>query len=94
MNALSAFATNPLTDFPATNTLQKIVVLLVTLTNDKCVIAMPPVSGLAKVEINLKAFGYINGVGLLPGYRLGTSSWPYSQKNVAISANLVGNTKH
>ncbi len=68
MNALSAVATNPSASYPATNTLQKIVVLLTTLTTQKCVVADPPVSGLAKVEINLKAFGYINGVALLPGY--------------------------
>ena len=68
MNALSAFATNPDASNPATNTLQKIVVLLVTLSTQMCVKAEPPVSGLAKVEINLKAFGYINGVALLPGY--------------------------
>jgi hypothetical protein len=49
---------------------------------------------LAKVEINLKAFGYINGVALLPGYRKYVTDWPTIQTNVAISANKVGNTKH
>ena len=68
MNALSAVATNPSDSYPATNTLQKIVVLLRTLPTQKCVKAEPPDSGMAKVEINLKAFGYINGVALLPGY--------------------------
>ena len=68
MNALSAFATNPSANFPATNTLHKIVVLLTTLQTQKCVEARPPVSGMANVQINLKAFGYINGVALLPGY--------------------------
>jgi hypothetical protein len=75
MNALSAVSTNPWANFPATNTLQKIVVLLTTLETQKCVIASPPASGLAKVEINLKAFGYINGVALLPGYERSFSYW-------------------
>ena len=70
MNALSAVATNPRASFPATNALQKIVVLLASLTTQKCVVADQPDSGLAKVEINFKAFGYINGVALLPGYML------------------------
>ena len=53
MNALSAFATNPSANNPATNTLQKIVVLLAILSTQKCVKADPPDSGMAKVEINL-----------------------------------------
>jgi hypothetical protein len=68
MNALSAVATNPFVSFPAANAVQKLVVLLATLTTNKCVIAHTPATGPAKFEINLKAFGYINGVALLPGY--------------------------
>jgi hypothetical protein len=78
MNALSAVATNQNASYPATNTLQKIVVLLTTLTTQKCVAADPPVSELAKVEINLKAFSYINGVALIPGYVKSSSDWPTS----------------
>ncbi len=68
MNALSAVATNPSANNPGTNTLQKIVVLFTTATLVRCVFAELPALGKAKVEINLKAFGYINGVALLPGY--------------------------
>jgi hypothetical protein len=55
MNALSAYATNPVA--PASNALKKLVVLLYTATTNTCVIAGVPVSGPAKVEINLKAYG-------------------------------------
>ena len=93
MKALSAVATNP-SGYLATNTLKKIVVLLVTHSTQTCVAADPPVSGFAKVEINLKAYGYINGVALLSGYALSATNWPAAQTNVAISANTVVNTKH
>ncbi len=68
MNALSAVATNPIASVPAANALKKIVVLLREATTNTCVIAGVPITGPAKVEINLKAFGYINGVALLPVY--------------------------
>ena len=56
MNALSAVATNPWTNAPATNALKKLVELLYTATNNTCVIADAPATGPAKIEINLKAF--------------------------------------
>jgi hypothetical protein len=59
MKALSAVATNPNPSYPATNALEKIVVLFDTPLTHTCVTA-PNVSGLSKVEINLKASGYIN----------------------------------
>jgi hypothetical protein len=37
MNALSAVATNPNVSYPATNALQKLVVLLATSTTNTCV---------------------------------------------------------
>ena len=57
MNALSAVATNPDAGYPAAHTLQKIVVLLVTASTNTCVIAGFSATELAKVEIDLKAFG-------------------------------------
>jgi hypothetical protein len=67
IQALSAVATDT-SGYPANNALQNIVVLLVTAATQKCVVATAPTSGLAKLEINLKAFDFINGVALLPGY--------------------------
>jgi hypothetical protein len=93
INALSAVATDVNLNYPAANALQNIVVLLVTATTQKCVATTAPASGLAKLEINLKAFGFINGVALLPGYLYVSSDWPLVQTNVAISVNKVGNTK-
>ena len=94
MNALSAVATNPSANFPADNALQKLVVLLATDTTNTCLIAGVLVAGQAKVEINLKAFGKINGVALLSGYTTDSSFWPSIQTNVAISVNKVGNIKY
>ena len=76
INALSAIATNVNLSFPATNALQNIVVLLATAPTQKCVVATAPTTGLAKVDINLKAYGFINGVTLLPGYFTVSSDWP------------------
>ena len=49
MNALSAVATDFSLGYPATNALQNIVVLLVSVSTQKCVVATAPVAGLAKV---------------------------------------------
>ena len=49
MNALSAVATDFSLGFPATNALQNIVVLLVSATTQKCIVATAPVAGLDKV---------------------------------------------
>ena len=57
MNALSAVATEPSASYPAAYALQKLVVLLATLTTNKCVVGEAPATGPAKVEINLKAYG-------------------------------------
>jgi hypothetical protein len=94
MNAISAVSTNPFASFPAANAIQKLVTLLVTSTTNTCVRAGAPVTGPAKVELNLKAFGYINGAALLSGYMTATSDWEVVQNNVAISVNKVGNIKH
>jgi hypothetical protein len=93
MNAMSAIATDVDSSCPAINALQNIVVLLKTAATQKCVIATAPASGLAKLKITLKAFGFINGIALLPGYMTFGSYWPAYQTNVAISGNLPGNTK-
>jgi hypothetical protein len=77
INALSAVATDVNIGCPATNALQNIVVLLATTATQKCVIATAPASGLAKLEITLKAFGFINGIALLPGYMTSSSEWPW-----------------
>ena len=76
MNALSAIATAVHSGFPATNALQNIVVLLATATTQKCVVATALATELAKIEINLKAYGFINGIAVLPGYVYGSSDWP------------------
>ena len=47
---------------------------------------------MAKVEINLKASGFINGVAVLPGYYY-SSAWSTTQTNVAISAITLGSAK-
>jgi hypothetical protein len=59
MNALSAFATNPWTNTPASNALKKIVLLLytATTTTNTCVVSDVTATVPAKIEINLKAFG-------------------------------------
>jgi hypothetical protein len=66
----------------------------VTSTRQKCVVTVDPPTGFSKIEINLKAFGLINGVAVLPGYVYSSSDWPFSQTNVAISVNKVGNIQH
>jgi hypothetical protein len=57
MNALSAVASNPWTTAPASNALQKLVVLLYTATTNTCVVSAVTATVPAKIEINLKAFG-------------------------------------
>ncbi len=95
MNAILAVATNLSANFPAANALQTIVLLLATATTNTCVIANAPATEPAKVEINLKAFGYINGAALLAGYSTTSPfDWFAVQTNVAISVNKVGNIKH
>ena len=91
MKAKLAVATDREAFFPAAYALQKLVVLLATATTNTCIVANASATGSAKVEINLKAFGYINGVALLSGYTTDSSFWPSVQTNVAISVNRVGN---
>jgi hypothetical protein len=66
----------------------------VTTTTNTCVDANIPTTGPAKVEINLKAFGYINGAALLAGYTTDNTQWHAVQTNVAVSVNIVGNIKY